>query len=190
VGGMNPSTNAGPRIHRHTLVEMNRPVFTARRDAAHACVLEAMRSHIEEAAKEQRAAWYEDCLRLVEESVRSTLRSQIAQDSPLVHYLKLLREILKAQLALVNHEITLASETEEFSRLLGQETVARLLQDVHLVSDSERFVLDSIRNLLEFGEPLRARDTEERQREFAEDDYRRFQQALAEYGEHYRVPGL
>jgi hypothetical protein len=186
---MSGNRGAGPRVHRHTLVEMNRPVFTARRDAAHARALEVLRHRIEGGSKEQRAAWYSDCLRLVEESMRSTLRSQIVQDSPLVHYLRLLREILKAQLALVSHEITLARETEEFSRLLGQETVSRLLEDAHLISASERFVLDSIRNLLEFGEPLRAQDTQERQRDFTEDDYRRFDQALAEYSHHYSVLG-
>jgi len=186
---MHSNRNAGTRVHRHTLVEMNRSVFTARRDAAHARALAVLRDQIEGGSKEQRAAWYDDCLRLVEEAVRSTQRSQIAQDSPLIHYLRLLRDILKAQLALVSHEITLARETEEFSRLLGREMVARLLEDMHLISDSERIVLDSIRNLLEFGEPLRSRDTQERQREFTDDDFRRFNQALGEFGRHYSVLG-
>ena len=186
---MSVSKSTAPRIHRHTLVEMNRSVFTARRDAAHARAMDLLLNGIEHGNKEQRAAWYADCLRLVEETLRSTQRSQIPQDSPLIHYLKLLREILSAQLALVNHEITLGRETQEFARVLGRETVARLLADVRPFSDTERFVLDSIRNLLQFGEPLRARDTQERQRDFTDDDHRRLQQAVAEYTQHYSARG-
>jgi hypothetical protein len=186
---MSANRSAGPRIHRQTLVEMNRSVFTARRDAAHARIADILRHRIDAGSKEQRAAWYADCLHLVEEAMRSTQRSQIGQDSPLTHYFKLMREILKAQLALVNHEITLTRESEQFSRLLGRETVSRLLEDVHLVSDGERFVVDSIRNLLEFGEPLRARDTDDRQREFTEDELRRYHHALAEYTQHYSALG-
>ena len=178
-----------PRIHRHTLVEMNRPVFTARRDAAHARALVILQSRIEQGSKEQRAAWYVDCLRLMEEALRCTQRSQIAQDSPLIHYLKLVRETLKAQLALLNHEILLAREAQEFARLLGQDTVNRLLEAVHHFSDSERFVLDAIKNLLNFGETLRARDSEERQREFSEDDVRRFRLAAVEFTRHYESFG-
>ena len=181
--------NAVPRIHRQTLVEMNRAVFVARRDAAHARALDILQARVEQGSKEQRVAWYADSLRLIEEALRSTQRSQIPQDSPLIHYLKLLRDTLKAQLALVSHEITLAREAQEFSRLLGQETVARLLAAAHLFSDSERFVLDSIHDLILFGEPLRARDTEERQAGFAEDDHRRFARATAEYALYYRSFG-
>lgn len=186
---MSVSKSSAPRIHRHTLVEMNRSVFTARRDAAHARAMDILLTGIEQGGKEQRAAWYADCLRLVEEALRSTQRSQIAQDSPFIHYLKLLREILKAQLALVNHELTLGREAQEFARVLGRETVARLLADVRPFSDTERFVLDSIRNLLQFGEPLRARDTHERQRDFTVDDHRRHQQAATEYTQYYRSRG-
>ncbi len=186
---MSLSKSTAPRIHRHTLVEMNRSVFTARRDAAHARAMDILLTGIEQGNKEQRAAWYADCLHLVEETLRSTLRSQIAQDSPLIHYLKLLREILNTQLALVNHEITLGRETQEFARVLGRDTVARLLADVRPFSDTERFVLDSIRNLLQFGEPLRARDSQERQRDFTDDDHRRLQQAAAEYTQHFSTRG-
>jgi hypothetical protein len=168
---------------------MNRSVFTARRDAAHARAMDLLLNGIEHGNKEQRAAWYADCLRLVEETLRSTQRSQIAQDGPLIHYLKLLREILNAQLALVNHEITLGRETQEFARVLGRDTVARLLADVRPFSDTEKFVLDSIRNLLQFGEPLRARDTLERQHDFTAEDRRRHQQAATEYTQHYSTCG-
>lgn len=186
---MNNGRTTAPRIHRQTLVEMNRPVFTARRDAAHTRAVVILQTRIELGTKEQRAAWYVDCLHLMEEALRCTQRSQIAQDSPLIHYLKLVRETLKAQLALVNHEIALARETQEFSRLLGRDTVTRLLEAVHHFSDSERFVLDAIHNLLKFGEPLRARDTEERQRDFSDDDLRRFRLAAAEFSRHYDAFG-
>ncbi|NLF15732.1 MAG: hypothetical protein GX595_00525 [Lentisphaerae bacterium] len=169
------------RIHRQTLIEMNRAAFTARRDAAHERARAILENDVDKGTREQRADWYLDCLRLMEDALRSTLRSQIAQDGPLIQYLKLVRETLKALLALVNHEINLAQEAQELSRLLGPETVARLLASDKPFSDSERSVLDAIHSLLGFGEPLRARDTKERQRSFEEDDRRRFRVAQDEF---------
>lgn len=177
------------RIHRQTLVEMNRAAFTARRDAAHERARAILEAGMERGTKEQRADWYLGCLHLIEEAVRSTLRSQIPQDGPFVQYLKLVRETLKAQLALVNHEINLTQEAQELSRLLGPETVARLLASDKPFSDSERSVLDAIHSLLRFGEPLRVRDTKERQRSFEPDDWRRFRVAQDEFTKLYSTYG-
>lgn len=171
-----------PRIHRHTLVEMNRPVFTARRDAAYARIAAILARDIQTGTREERAAWYQACFGLVEDALRCTERSQIAQDCPLAHYLRLLRDTLKALIAVVNHQITLVSETRTFTELLGKEAGARLEEAMGLFADSERQVLSSIHNLLQFGEPLRARDTEDRRQTFTEDDWRRFRHAAAEYG--------
>ena len=170
-----------PRIHRQTLVEMNRPVFTARRDAAHKRIQEILGQDITVSDKAERAQRYTACLRLTEETLRSTRRSQIAQDSPLIHYFKLLRETLKAQVALVNHELSLVNEAREFSRILGEERVAQLQTAKALFSDSEHYVLSSLRKVVEFGEPLREQDTNERKRTFSDDDWRRYQHATEEY---------
>ncbi|MBN2451539.1 MAG: hypothetical protein JXR77_14205 [Lentisphaeria bacterium] len=186
---MDGNGDENPRIHRHTLVEMNLPVFTARRDAAHARAADILRLEIEKGDREQRAERYESCLRLIEEALRCTERSQMAHDSHLMHYLRLLRDTLKAKVALVHHEITLVAEAREFATILGEETVARLLTARDVFSDSERHVLGFMRGLLEFGEPLRSRDTEERKRRFSEDDWRRFRHAAGEYEVYYSTYG-
>ena len=55
-----------PRIHRHTLIEMNRSVFTARRDAAHARAVAILRREIPGSAnKERRTALYTACVALL-----------------------------------------------------------------------------------------------------------------------------
>lgn len=186
---MNNRRSTPPRIHRQTLIEMNRAVFTARRDSAHTRLVAILREHIDCNSKEKRAGLYADCLELLEEVLRSTQRSQIPQGSPFIHYLELLRETLKAQFALVNHEITLVREAREFTKALGKETVARLQQPSDLFSGSEKYLLDSVHNLLEFGEPLRQRDTKQRQKTFSEDDWRRYHHAKSEFETYYQSFG-
>ena len=59
---MNNNRNAkSPRVHKHTLIEMNIAVFTARREAAHARVVEILRQEIFSGDKEKRIQDYTQC---------------------------------------------------------------------------------------------------------------------------------
>ena len=173
------------RVHRHTLIEMNISVFTARRDAAHERVLDVLRREMMASGKELREKLYSFCQRLLDEAVVSTRRSQVQADSPVLHYLKLLRDTLGASQALVQHEMTIVRESEEFSRMLNEYIVNQLQTANNVFSDSEMNILDCIEDLLKFGEPILRQDTEERHKQFSEDDKRRYDLALAEYREHY-----
>jgi len=170
-----------PRAHRHTLIEMNRPVFTARRDAAHHRVMEILQRQMLTSTKEKRSELYGTCLRLLDEALSATRRSQVQKDSPVLHYLDLLSETVGACLALVRHELTLVQEAEEFSRLLGRETVEQLQTATDVFSASEMNVLDCIDGLRQFGGPIMAQDTKERRQRFDQEDRKRYQIALREY---------
>ncbi|MCF7854399.1 MAG: hypothetical protein K9N51_06345 [Candidatus Pacebacteria bacterium] len=181
----NTNTSRPARVHRHTLVEMNVSVFTGRRDAAHERVIDVLRREMLASSKELREKLYSFCGRLLEEAIESTQRSQIEADSPVLHYLTLLRDTIGASQALVRHEMTLVRESEEFSNMLNQYVVTQLQTANNVFSDSEMNILDCIEDLLKFGEPILARDTEERLAHFNEDDKARYNLALKEYRSHY-----
>lgn len=173
------------RVHRHTLIEMNISVFTGRRDAAHERVVEVLRREMLASNKEARAKLYAFCGRLLNEAVQSTKRSQVLADSPVMHYLQLLRDTVGASEALVRHEMTLVRESAEFSKMLNQYVVTQLQTANNVFSDSEMNILDCIEDLLKFGEPILARDTQERLAIFNDEDKRRYELALTEYRAHY-----
>lgn len=174
-----------PRLHRQTLIEMNLAAFTARRDAAIDRVLFVLRREMIASSKEQRADLYTTCMALLDEAILATQRSQAEQETRLLHCLHLLRDTLAASFALVHHELTMAAETEQFSKLLGPEILAELRTANDVFSGSEMSILDCIDDLLKVAVPIREQDTLERQKSFTEDDRRRFELTAREYKKHY-----
>lgn len=174
------------RVHRHTLIEINLPVFTARRDAAHQGVLEILRHRMMTSSKELREVLYDVCVKLLDDAVECTQRSQVQADSPVLHYFNLLRDTIAASLALVRHEMTVGRESEEFSRILNEYVVNQLQTTNEVFSDSEMNILDCIEDLLKFGEPILQQDSDERCKNFIKDDKRRYNLAFDEYKQYYQ----
>ncbi len=175
-----------PRVHRHTLIEMNLAPFTARRDAAHERVVQVLRNEMTRSRKEKRTTLYRFCLKLLDEAILATRRSQTDQDTPLMHYLQLLRDTISASFALVRHELMLVHEAEQFSRVLGPEIVAELQTADDVFSASETNIRHCIDDLLKFGKPICDRDTHNRKKRFTPEDQRRYEETLEAYREHYR----
>jgi len=175
----------GARVHRHTLIEMNVSVFTARRDAAHERVLNILRREMLASTKELREDLYSICCQMLDDAIQCTRRSQVQADSPVLHYFSLLRDTIAASQALVRHEMTIAEESEKFSTMLNEYVVAQLETANDLFSDSEMNILDCIEDLLKFGEPILQQDAEKRLKSFGEDDKRRYDMALKEYRAYY-----
>ncbi|MFW5996672.1 MAG: hypothetical protein ACOCZS_00795 [Verrucomicrobiota bacterium] len=174
------------RVHRHTLIEINLPVFTARRDAAHQEVLTILRHRMMNSGKELREVLYAVCVKLLDDAVECTQRSQVQADSPVLHYFNLLRDTIAASLALVRHEMTVGRESEEFSRILNEYVVSQLETTNEVFSDSEMNILDCIEDLLKFGDPILQQDSDERRKNFIKDDKRRYDLALDEYKQYYQ----
>ncbi|MEI8078069.1 MAG: hypothetical protein WCH61_00390 [bacterium] len=174
-----------PRIHRHTLVEMNAPVFTARRDAAHACLVDILRRDALDAGRSDRVCLYGRGLRLLDDAILGTQRSQIQKEGPLLQYFHLLRDTLAATLALVAHEIRLTHGTGALSRLAAHSPRTRPVTMANRFSSGELNTLDSIDDLLKFGVPLLLKDSENHRKAFSPDDLRRYELARREYREHY-----
>lgn len=174
------------RVHRHTLIEMNISVFTARRDAAHERVLDILRREMLASTKELREDLYSLCCRMLDDAIQCTRRSQVQADSPVLHYFSLLRDTIAASQALVRHEMTIVQESEEFAEMLNEYVVAQLETANDLFSDSEMNILDCIEDLLKFGEPILQQDAEERVKSFSQDDKRRYDLALNAYRDYYK----
>ncbi len=178
-------TEKRPRIHRHTLVEMNLAVFTARRDAAFARLKYLAREVQPKGTRQTRIGFYNACSKLVQDALVATRRSQIQDSGVLVHYFKFLRETVRAQLALLTHETTLAQESRDFLRMIGHRAITELRAATAAFSTGEKSVFHAIDDLLELGEPIVEKDTEQRRSAFSEDDRRRYAVALKEFNEFY-----
>ena len=169
------------RLHGQTLIEMNTSVFTARRDAAHERVLTVLRRDMQTSNKELRVKLYRFCAELLEEAAQCTRRSQVQADSPVLHYINLLRGTLASSQALLEHEMRLVREKTEFSRMLNEQVLSQLQTANDVFSNSEMNILDCIDEMLKFGEPILAQDSQERLKAFSDDDRRRYETAVAEY---------
>jgi len=174
------------RVHRHTLIEINLPVFTARRDAAHKNVLDILRHKMLSSSKEMREVLYSLCVKFLDDAIECTRRSQVQSDSAVLHYFNLLQDTISASMALVHHEMTVGKEREEFSEMLNEYVVSQLETANEVFSDSEMNILDCIDDLLKFGEPILGQDSEDRRKSFEKDDKRRYQLAYKEYSKYYK----
>jgi hypothetical protein len=182
----NHRTQDVPRLHRQTLIEMNIAVFTARRDAAHERVLDVLRREMLTQEKEIREKLYSFCVILLDEAIMCTQRSQLDPDSPVMHYLCLLKDTLAATEALVRHERKISRESEDLSDVLNQYVMTQLKTANDVFSASEMNILDCVEDLIKFGEPLLTKDSQERLERLPEDDARRYNLALREYSAYYR----
>lgn len=176
-----------PRLHRQTLIEMNVSVFTARRDAAHARAVEILREEVVAGGHEERVRLYTLCRGLLDEAIQATQRSQLQANSPLLRYLKLLADTVGVNLSLLRHEITLASEADELSTLVGGQVPVSIDLASESLSLGESHLLHCVLNLLQFGEPLLQMDSAARRNTFGEDDRRRYELARTEYADFYRT---
>lgn len=174
-----------PRVHRQTLIEMNLAPFTARREAAHQRAVQILRKEMIRSRKEERISLYQFCLNLLDEAILATRRSQTEQDTPVMHYLRLLRSTVSASFSLVRHELTMVREAEEFSRVLGPEIAAELQTAEDVFSAGEMNIHDCIDDLLKFGKPICARDTRNRKKRFTPEDNERYAEALQAYRAFY-----
>ncbi len=170
-----------PRGHRHTLAETNRPFYIARRDAAYAQITERLAHGRRPESKDERATLYQICDEMLTEAVMGTRRSQLQDDSLVIHYLQLLEETISACLALVRHEIKLEREAHEFSEKLGGESVRELQSATNVFSTSETNIMDCIEGLMRFGTPIMEADTEQIRNHFGEQDRERYNTTLNEY---------
>ncbi len=174
-----------PRVHKHTLIEMNLAVFTARRDAAHARVAAVLREEIPVTSREERVRLYALCHGLVDEAIHATRRSQFSPDTPLLRYLKLLQNTVAVNEALLNYEIALAREGTELSQLVGSALPSQLRTDGDTFTPGEKAALTAMQELLKFGERLIQQDSRGRRKTYSGDDLRRYDLAWREYVGYY-----
>ena len=178
---MTAKKRGNSRIHRHTLVEMNRSVCTARRDVACERIAELLPLVAREKCAKQRCEGYKRCAMLADEALRATRRSQLASESPLTRCLQLLRETLQTQVSTTGHQAELDGETPELAQVLAHNDTAQLetVQEIFLRDGCS--LARSLDGLLRLGVPLLEADTRERKSAFSEDDHRRHQLATEEF---------
>jgi len=161
------------RIHRDTLVEMNRAVYVARRNSAYGRAVQVLRALGKAESPELRGRLYRVAVRLLDDAIRDTRMSQIAHDTPLVLFLKLLREAIQTAQALIGNELHIGRDSPDLARALGQSSSTLRLARA-FIEKSENDVLESITEMLVFGRAVVRQDTRERRSLFNDDERRRY----------------
>ena len=161
------------RIHRDTLVEMNRAVYVARRNSAYGRAVQVLRALGKAESPELRGRLYRVAVRLLDDAIRDTRMSQIAHDTPLVLFLKLLREAIQTAQALIGNELHIGRDSPDLARALGQSSSTLRLARA-FIEKSENDVLESITEMLVFGRTVVRQDTRERRSLFNDDERRRY----------------
>jgi hypothetical protein len=171
------------RIHRDTLVEMNRSVYVARRNSAYGRAVQVLR-RLGKTDTETRAKLYRVAVRLLDDAIRDTRMSQIERNTPLVLFLKLLREAIQTAQALIHNELDIGRDTPDLARALGQSSSTLRLARA-FIEKSENDVLESITEMLVFGRTVIRQDTRERRQQFEPDERRRYRLNMRESRQFY-----
>ncbi len=161
------------RIHRDTLVEMNRSVYVARRNSAYGRAVQVLRTLGRPNPTEVRARLYRVAVRLLDDAIRDTRMSQIERNTPLVLFLKLLREAIQTAQALIRNDLDIGRDTPDLAKALGQSSTTLRLARA-FIEKSENDVLDSIKEMLVFGRTVVRQDTRQRRLGFDAEERRRY----------------
>ncbi|MBR4673981.1 MAG: hypothetical protein IKP00_05895 [Victivallales bacterium] len=183
-----------PRIHAQTLAELNHCVGTARRDAACQRLGEIIEREKWPEDREERAKLYARCLVLVEQALEATNKStllfsnpkQALGDKPLIHFLKMLDQLLNMLKLLAEHVGSVMNEAELLSEMLGAETYSILQTTCEDFEQHEQMAQQVLQSTMKIGKEMVQRNTEIRRQFFSADDNRRYEKALSEYTMHYR----
>lgn len=167
------------RIHRDTLVEMNRSVYVARRNTAYGRAVQVLRILGRPNPSEVRERLYRLAVRLLDDAIRDTRLSQLERNTPLVLFLKLLRESIQTACALIQNDLDIGRDTADLAKALGQSSTTLRLARA-FIEKSENDVLDSINEMLGFGRTVIRQDTRQRRAQFDSDERRRYRLNMRE----------
>ena len=163
---------------------MNRSVYVARRNSAYGRAVQVLRLLGHTETTETRAKLYRVAVRLLDDAIRDTRMSQIERNTPLVLFLKLLREAIQTAQALIHNELDIGRDTPDLARALGQSSSTLRLARA-FIEKSENDVLESITEMLVFGRTVIRQDTRERRQEFDPDERRRYRVNMRESRQFY-----
>lgn len=182
------------RIHAQTLAELNYCVSTARRDAAYKCLIELASLDTWPGSRSERAVIYQKCLHLAKEALDTTTRSSLMYcnpkqglwDKPIIHFLKMIQQLLQTLNFMAEHVESVQNEAEVLEEHLGNDTFSLLKDTCDVFEDHEKRVQVVMKSTLNVGQNLIAAYSTRRYETFSEDDKRRYDKAFKEYLEHYK----
>ena len=188
-----PMTQNTPRVHAQTLAELNHCVWTARRDAACQRLSDIIERENWPDDRNHRAQLYDRCIKLVAEALEATTKStlvlsnpkQALADKPLIHFLKMLDQLLKMLKLLAEHVGSVMNEAGLLSEMLGAETYSILQTTCDDFEQHEQMAQQVLQSTMKIGLEMVQRNTDIRRQFFSTEHTRRYAKALAEYTRHY-----
>ena len=188
-----PMTQNTPRVHAQTLAELNHCVWTARRDAACQRLNDIIKRENWPENRNHRVQLYASCIMLVAEALEATTKStlvlsnpkQALADKPLIHFLKMLNQLLQMLKLLAEHVGSVMNEAGLLSEMLGAGTYTVLQTTCEDFEQHEQMAQQVLQSTMKIGLEMVQRNTDSRRQSFSAEDIRRYDKALAEYTRHY-----
>jgi len=176
-----------PNNSKERLISMNTPVLLGRHYAAYDRAIALLQDNIFAKSEKKRSEIYNTVFNLLEISVQShkviptsTLKKKDEKD-PIIQYLLLLSDTVKAAHALVTHEMILFDEEKNLSNFLGNEITAQFQTTDEIFSNSELNILHCTTELITLSRPSLSRHREKIIKSFSNEDLTRFNKSFCEY---------
>lgn len=181
------------KLHARTLAVLNHCVGTARRDAAAEQLFFFTERDFSTRDQTLRMADYEKCLLLIRDILTATQRSSpilynprlALADKPVIHFLRLLRQLFQTVHSIANHIEAVQRETQLLNEHLGEDGFQTLLGTCQDFENYEVHAWNAIRKIAPVGQLLLQKNSRKRQEAFTSQEHLRYQKAYAEYTRHY-----
>ncbi len=181
------------KLHARTLAVLNHCVGTARRDAAAEQLFRFTERVLPIGDQGTRRVDYEKCLLLIRDILTATQRSSpilynprlALADKPVIHFLRLLRQLFQTVHSVASHIEAVQTETQLLNEHLGEEGFETLLGTCQDFANYEVHAWNAIRKIAPVGQLLLQNNSRKRQDAFTPQENLRYQKAYAEYTRHY-----
>ncbi len=175
-----------PNNSKERLISMNAPVLLGRHYAAYDRAITLLQDNIFAKSENKRSEIYNTVFNLLEISIQShkaipTMLKKRDGKDPILQYLLLLSDTVKAAHALVTHEMILFNEEKNLSNFLGNEITAQFHSTDEIFSNSELNILHCTTELITLSRPSLSRHREKIIKSFCSEDLIRFNKSFCEY---------
>jgi hypothetical protein len=185
LGLASPSAAVSRQI---SLIRMNLPANTARRDCAYDRATHLLREHLFSLPEKERCRIYRTILDLLQTTIDLSLNIAIIEkpdtspeQDPLVQYLNILRSTVNAAFAMVRHELELIQDENALASFIGAEASSHFVTTEEICNTSEMNIFQTISELLDAADQAVRRNREQCRRAFDKNDSKRYSKALAEF---------
>ncbi len=183
------------------IVDMNTPALVARREAAYERIVALLHTQLLNHSEVGRILIYSSVLELLSVTIDATKyiypmsktkkisREKLDENNPMLRFLKLLRDTVKASYSLVKHEIILSKNEKNLSEFLGEELSMPIKSTDQIFSESEKNIYYAIVDIITVANKAITKYTKARIKTFSKQDKGKYNKAYIEFKRLYSTYG-